>query len=200
MMTTMHTMVPKALIAVLAASTRLFGLLSAALAGPEVNVTQGLTLAGTGLELRGYDPVAYFTEGRPDMGQATYAAVHSGATYRCATQAHLQAFEANPETYVPHYGGFCAYGVAVGAKFDGDPMLWKIGDGKLSLNLNLDMQKKWESDIPGHRTKADTHWPVIQDKAPAALGSAFGSALPRPALPGGIRRATGAFGTETARP
>jgi len=78
MMTTMHTMVPKTLIAVLAASTLLFGLLSAALAGPEVNVTQGLTLAGTGLALRGYDPVAYFTEGRPVMGQATYAAVHSG--------------------------------------------------------------------------------------------------------------------------
>ena len=104
------------------------------------------------------------------MGQATYSAVHSGATYRFATQAHLQAFEAHPEKYVPHYGGFCAYGVAVDAKFDGDPMLWKIVDGKLSLNLNPDMQKKWERDIPGHRTKADTNWSVMQDKAPAERG------------------------------
>ena len=83
----MHTMVPKALIAVLTVSTHLFDLVSAALAGPEVNVTQGWTLAGTGLALRGDDPVVYFTEGRPVMGQATYAAVHSGATSRCATQA-----------------------------------------------------------------------------------------------------------------
>jgi hypothetical protein len=97
-------------------------------------------------------------------------------------------------------GGFCAYGVAVGAQFDGDPRLWKIVDGKLSLNLNPDMQKKWERDIPGHMTKADTNWSVMQDKVPAALGEAFGSAFHRPALPGGVRRATGAFGTETARP
>jgi YHS domain-containing protein len=137
----MHTMIPKALIAVLVASTRLFGLLSVALAGPEVNVTQGLTLAGTGLAFRGYDPVAYCTDGRPVMSQTIYSAVHSGATYRFATQPHLHAFEANPEKYVPHYGGFCAYGVAVGAKFDRDPMLWKIVDGKLYLNLNPNMQK-----------------------------------------------------------
>jgi hypothetical protein len=74
------------------------------------------------------------------------------------------------EKYVPHYGGFCAYGVAVGVQFDGDPRLWKIVDGKLSLNLNPDMQKKWERDIPGHMTKADTNWSVMQDKAPAELG------------------------------
>jgi hypothetical protein len=61
-------------------------------------------------------------------------------------------------------------GVAVGAQFDGDPRLWKIVDGKLSLNLNPDMQKTWERDIPGHMTKADTNWSVIQDKAPAELG------------------------------
>jgi hypothetical protein len=78
-------------------------------------------------------------------------------------------------------------------------MLWKIVDGKPSLNLNSDMQKKWERDIPGHITKADTNWSVIQDKAPAELGKAFVSALPRPALPGGVRRATGALGTETVR-
>jgi hypothetical protein len=176
MMTTMQTMVPKALIAVLAASARLFGLVSAALSGPDGNVAQGLTLAVTGLALRGYEPVASCTEGRPVMGQATYAAVHSGATSRCATQAPLQACKANPETYVPHYDGFCAYGVAVGAQCDGDPMLWKIGDGKLSRTLSPDMQTKWDRDIRGHRTKADTNGSVIQEKAPAALGEALGSA------------------------
>ena len=88
----------------------------------------------------------------------------------------LQACEATPETYGPHYGGFCAFGGAVGAQFDGDPMLWKIGDGKLSRTLNPDMQKTGDRDMPGHGTKADTNGSVMQDKAPAALGSACGSA------------------------
>ena len=72
----------------------------------------------------------------------------------------------------------------VDAKFDGDPMLWKIVDGKLYLNLNPDMQKKWERDIPGHMTKADTNWSVMQDKAPAELGATYGN---RPPCRYGIR-------------
>jgi len=58
-------------------------------------------------------------------------------------------FEANPEKYIPAYGGYCAYGVAVGNKFIADPELWMIEDGKLYLNLDTDIQKKWLKDIPG---------------------------------------------------
>jgi hypothetical protein len=65
------------LIAVLAALIRLFGLLSAALAGPEVNLTQGLMLADMGLAFRAYDPVAYCTDGRPVTSQTTYASMYS---------------------------------------------------------------------------------------------------------------------------
>ena len=138
--------------------------------GLDVNTTQGLTLAGPGLALRGYDPVAYFTEGQPVIGKATYTATYNQAAYQFATEANLQAFKAHPERYVPQYGGFCAFGVSVGAKFDGDPQLWKIVDGKLYLNLNPDIQEQWEKDIPGHIGKADTHWPVIKDTTPAERG------------------------------
>jgi YHS domain-containing protein len=148
---------------------KLFGRSPAPMAGIDVNTTRGLTLAGPGLALRGYDPVAYFTEGKPVIGTATYTATYNGATYQFATEAHLQAFKANPAQYVPQYGGFCAFGVAVGAKFDGDPEIWKIEDGKLYLNLNPAIQEQWEKDIPGHITKADTNWPVIKDRAPAEL-------------------------------
>lgn len=149
---------------------KLFGGSSVALAGVAVNTTQGLTLAGPGLALRGYDPVAYFTEGQAVLGTATYTATYNGATYRFATQAHLETFKANPGQYVPQYGGFCAFGVGVGAKFDGDPALWKIVDEKLYLNLSPDIQEQWEKDIPGHITQADKNWPGIKDKAPAELG------------------------------
>ena len=64
---------------------------------------------------------------------------------------------------------YSAFGVAVSAKFDGDPTLWKIVDDKLYLNLNPDIQEQWEKDIAGHITKADTYWPAIKDKAPAEL-------------------------------
>ncbi len=62
---------------------------------------------------------------------------HKEATYRFASQAHLDAFKADPAKYEPAYGGYCAYGVSVGAKFDGDPRLWKIVDDKLYLNLDI---------------------------------------------------------------
>ncbi|ETW94440.1 MAG: hypothetical protein ETSY1_34825 [Candidatus Entotheonella factor] len=148
---------------------RMFGRSPTDRAGADVNTTQGLTLAGPGLAMRGYDPVAYFTEGKPAIGTATYTATHNGATYRFATEEHLKTFKANPENYVPQYGGFCAFGVTVGAKFDGDPALWKIVDGKLYLNLNPDIQEQWEKDIAGHITKADKGWPTIKDKAAADL-------------------------------
>ena len=168
-MTKTYRIVPPALIGFVAMTTLMIGLLSAALAGVDVNTTRGLTAAGPGLALRGYDPVAYFTEGRPVIGKAQYAAVHNEATYRFATRAHLKTFQANPEKYVPQYGGFCAYGVAVGAKFDGDPTLWRIVDGKLYLNLNPRIQKKWEKDIPGNIVKANKNWSVIKDKVPPDL-------------------------------
>ncbi len=148
---------------------KMFGRLPADHVGVDVNTTQGLTLAGPGLALRGYDPVAYFTKGTPVIGKATYTATYNEATYRFATQAHLEVFKANPDQYVPQYGGFCAFGVAVGAKFDGDPELWKIEDGKLYLNLNPDIQEQWNKDIPGHITKANKNWPVMKDMAPAEL-------------------------------
>ena len=148
---------------------KLLGWSPADVAGADVNTTQGLTLAGPGLALRGYDPVSYFTEGKPVIGAATYTTTHNGAAYRFATQKNLDAFRANPSQYVPQYGGFCAFGVAVGAKFDGDPELWKIEDGKLYLNLNPDIQEQWDKDITGHIAKADKKWSVIKDKAPADL-------------------------------
>ena len=148
---------------------QIFGRSPVVTTGIDVNTTQGLTLAGPGLALRGYDPVAYFTEGKPVIGKAAYTATYRNATYQFASEANLQAFQANPETYVPQYGGFCAFGVAVGAKFDGDPELWKVVDDKLYLNLNPDIQEQWEQNIPGHIGKANKHWPIIKDTAPANL-------------------------------
>ena len=78
-------------------------------------------------------------------------------------------FEANPEKYIPVYGGYCAYGVAVGKKFIADPEIWRIENGKLYLNLDTDIQKKWLKDIPGYIDKANSNWMKIRNKTPFEL-------------------------------
>lgn len=117
----------------------------------------------------GYDLVAYHTAGKPVRGDGNNLVVVDGVTYLFANEENKNAFEKNPEKYLPVYGGYCAYGVSVGKKFVGDPEVWKIVDGRLYLNLDRDIQKLWFQDIPGNIVKANQHWPNIKDKAPADL-------------------------------
>jgi YHS domain-containing protein len=112
----------------------------------------------------GYDPVAYFTDGKPDRGSGYHVAVHDGVTYAFASAEHKKLFIANPNMYLPAYGGYCAYGVAVGKKFVADPQVWKIVDGRLYLNLDKGIQDKWQKDVPGYIKKADKNWGKIKDK------------------------------------
>jgi len=119
--------------------------------------------------LGGYDPVAYFTDGKPTRGSGYHVAVYDGVTYAFATAQHKKQFLADPTRYVPAYGGYCAYGVAVGKKFVADPEVWKVQDGKLYLNLDKGIRDKWEKDIPGYIKKADANWIEIKDKSPDAL-------------------------------
>ena len=119
--------------------------------------------------ISGYDPVAYFTEGKPMKGNGYNVTDYKGVTYAFATEDNKELFEANPEKYVPAYGGWCAYGVAVGKKFVADPQVWKVVDGKLYLNLDRDIQAKWNQDIPGYIEDANENWQDIRDKAPSDL-------------------------------
>jgi len=121
------------------------------------------------LALRGYDPVAYFSAGKPSMGDARFSAKFNGATYHFASAANLKMFKATPAAYAPQYGGFCAMGVALEKKLDGDPMVWKVVDKKLYLNVNQDVAVAWNRDIPGNLVKADETWPEIMNKTPDSL-------------------------------
>jgi hypothetical protein len=138
-------------------------------AADEVNVSTGATLAGPGLAAHGYDVVAYFGGQGPTLGSDKFAIAHAGATYRFANQENLDAFKAEPSKYEPAYGGFCAYGVALGKKFDGDPRFWKIVAGKLYLNLNADIQKEWSKEERPNITKADSNWKSIRATPAAKL-------------------------------
>ena len=148
-----------------AVSAALLGATLPAQAADELNVVPGFSIAGAPLALHGYDPVAYFTQGRPARGSDALVHVHEGAAYRFSSQAHLDRFKQDPELFLPQYGGFCAYGVSVGKKFDGDPRLWKIEDGKLYLNLNEEIYATFLEDIDGNVEKADRNWGEIEHTA-----------------------------------
>jgi len=117
-----------------------------------------------GLLLRGYDPVAYFTTGAPVKGEAQWTVTHKGATLYFASAANRDAFMKTPDKYLPAYGGFCAYGVASGAKVDGDPTVWKIVDGRLYLNINKSIGRTFAADPATYIRRAEQNWPKLKDK------------------------------------
>jgi YHS domain-containing protein len=106
----------------------------------------------------GYDPVAYFTDGAPRQGSSAFSTTWHGATWYFTSAAHRDQFQAAPERYAPQYGGYCAWAMADGRKADIDPTAWRIVEGRLYLNYDASVQKKWEADIPGHIQRANANY------------------------------------------
>jgi YHS domain-containing protein len=115
-----------------------------------------------GLAVKGYDPVAYFTEKMPIKSNEQFELEWEGAWWRFASSENLEMFRKTPERHVPLYGDYCAYGVAVGALYDIKPEAWSIVDGRLYLNKNLRVRKIWKQDIPGYIEKANANWPGLR--------------------------------------
>lgn len=128
-------------------------------ASPGIAIEPVYTGLFSDLALDGYDPVAYFSEGRPVPGLEAHELEWQGATWRFASAEHRTRFESRPEQYAPRYGGYCAWAMAQGREASGDPRFWKIVEGRLYLNYDASVQKKWEADIPGFIERADENWP-----------------------------------------
>ena len=111
--------------------------------------------------IRGYDPVAYFTEKKPVEGKRAYSHKWKGATWYFASEKNRDLFRAAPEKYAPRYGGYCAYAVSRGYTASIVPEAWKIVDGKLYLNYSKGVQQTWEQDIPGNIKLGDKNWPRL---------------------------------------
>lgn len=118
-----------------------------------------------GLAVQGYDVVAYFTRGEPTEGLEDYELKLNGVTYRFASEDNLLAFQASPSSYLPQYGGFCAYGVANGKKASIDPAAWTILNGKLYLNYSLKIKEDWDKDRATYIQQADELWPDVKNKS-----------------------------------
>lgn len=111
--------------------------------------------------IKGYDPVAYFTEGEPVKGSRQFTHTWRGATWRFASREHLELFKADPERYAPQYGGYCAWAVAQGETVGIDPDAWSIIEGKLYLNYSKKIRRQWLEDVEGNIRKGDANWPEL---------------------------------------
>lgn len=117
-----------------------------------------------GVGIRGYDPVAYFTDNKAIKGNKQWAVVAEGITYYFSSAAHKELFLKNYLKYEPQYGGWCAYAMgASNEKVEIDPETFKIKDGKLYLfyhSLFNNTLTKWNRDENRLKANADTNWSV----------------------------------------
>ncbi len=114
-----------------------------------------------GLAIKGYDPVAYFTTGKPTPGLAQFSTTYRGATYRFASAENRDRFIAAPEKFVPQYGGYCAYAISLNKIADIDPDEWTIVNDKLYLNNGFLAQSLWSLDKSGNIVRGDQNWPLV---------------------------------------
>ena len=134
-------------------------------AEPPINTLKTGILGGrTDTAINGYDPVAYFTVGKPVKGLETMVYEWMGAKWKFSSQANLDLFKANPEKYAPQYGGYCAYGVVQDALVKVEPEQFTVREGKLYLNYNAEIQAKWLKDPAGFIKQADTKFTELLKK------------------------------------
>lgn len=123
------------------------------------------TFVQSGKAIRGYDPVAYFTESKPVKGNEKLVYSWNNANWYFSSQENMDLFKASPEKYAPQYGGYCAYGLSNGYKAPTDADAWTIENGKLYLNYNTEVRGMWNKDRKERIEKADKNWPTIKNKS-----------------------------------
>lgn len=144
------------------ASVATLAVSTAAFAADEYNVVNGLTVSGNPLGLHGVDPVSMFKSDAPALGDAVHSAAHDGVDYYFASAETLQTFQSDPAAYLPQFGGFCAFGVYKGKKFDGDVRYADIVDGKLYIFVNAAVFDAYRENPEEVIAIARQTWPGIK--------------------------------------
>ncbi len=117
-----------------------------------------------GLAIQGYDPVAFFTQGKPVKGTTQFQSTFKGAIYYFASSEDKSTFDSDPAKYEPQFGGFCAYGVSQGHTAPIKIEAFQIVNGRLLMQYDLDVKKDFNKDQSGNLAKADHNWPSIVNK------------------------------------
>lgn len=114
-----------------------------------------------GLALQGYDPVAFFTDGKPVLGKAEFHASYHEVTYRFASAEHQQMFEKDPAKFEPQFGGYCAYGVSKGHLAPVKVEAFQIVNGRLLMQYDTKVKEEFNQDQSANLAAAEKKWPEI---------------------------------------
>jgi len=145
-----------------AAIVTLLGVLATAL--PIAAQTTELVVVdrNSGLAILGFDPVAYFTNRAPLLGKGEFEHRHAGAVWQFRNAGNLAAFAADPDVYMPRFGGYDPVGVGRGVAVAGDPRIWMIVGERLYLFQSPENKAAFAADSELAVTAADEGWPVVQ--------------------------------------
>lgn len=130
---------------------------------PQTN-KPALNLDKNGVAIQGYDPVAFFTQGKPVKGSGKFQSSYRGAIYYFASTKDKAAFDGNPAKYEPQFGGFCAYGVSQGHLAPVKIEATQVVNGRLLMQYDLDVKKEFNKDQSGNLAQADKNWPALSEK------------------------------------
>jgi YHS domain-containing protein len=123
-----------------------------------------LNVDKNGVGIKGYDPVAYFTDNKAVKGSAQFQSGSNGVVYYFTSAQNKATFDADPAKYEPQFGGFCAWAVSRGYTAPIDPNAFQIVNGRLLLQYSLGVRKDFSEDTEGNLKRADANWPSIVEK------------------------------------
>ncbi|MBS0195398.1 MAG: hypothetical protein JSR77_01435 [Planctomycetes bacterium] len=123
-----------------------------------------LNVDAAGLAIQGFDPVAYFTDGKPVKGDPALTRTFQGATFAFADTDHKNLFEKDPGKYVPQFGGFCGYAASINKVSQVDPQIWQIVNGRLVLQHTPEAYRLFNQDPQGNYAKAVKNWPGLSHR------------------------------------
>src|SRR5262245_39441287 len=114
-----------------------------------------------GAAILGYDPVAYFTDGKPAKGNPKFKSNYEGANYYFASAEHKALFDASPAKYAPAYGGYCGYAASINRLSPISPDWFQLEDGKLILQHNKKAFDLFNKELKSNTLKAEQNWPGL---------------------------------------
>jgi len=113
----------------------------------------------SGIALKGYDPVAYFSSEHPVQGNGDHTYDWGDAMWQFSSAENRDLFSSNPESFVPQYGGFCSFAVSKGFTADISPDAWHIENGKLYVFADQNVRDSWVADLgEGSLDKSSANW------------------------------------------
>jgi YHS domain-containing protein len=118
----------------------------------------------SGLAIAGFDPLAYFVDGRPEMGSPQYEAPQGGAVWRFCNEGNRASFVAHPEVYAPQFGGYDPVDLARGVTVAGSPLFWLVAGDRLYLFGREETRDAFAANPVPYLKEAKLRWPALEQQ------------------------------------